>query len=162
MKLNAINKKKVLVIGFGSVLRGDDSFGPLVAEEIEKYLEESPSSQVNVLIRQTLTPELSDDISKCDFVIFIDASKDGETGRVIEEKIQSDPLAAVSMVHFLNPKALLNWTEQLYGKQVEAVILTVVGNDFSFGENKLTQGLIDLKPLVVARAKEIIEENLSL
>jgi hydrogenase maturation protease len=158
-----MDKKKVLVIGFGSVLRGDDSFGPIVAEEIEKYLvnQEILSSQAEVLIKQTLTPELAEDVSKSELVIFIDASKDGEPGKLIEERIQSDPLARVSMVHFLNPKALLNWTEQLYGKQVEAVILTVVGNDFNFGINKLTQDLIDLRPLAVARAKEIIQEHLS-
>jgi hydrogenase maturation protease len=158
-----MNEKKVLVIGFGSVLRGDDSFGPIVAEEIEKYLSNqgTPSSQVEVLIKQTLTPELAEDVSKSELVIFIDASKDGEPGTLIEERIQSDPLARVSMVHFLNPKALLNWTEQLYGKQVEAVILTVVGNDFNFGINKLTQDLINLRPLAVARAKEIIQEHLS-
>lgn len=154
-----MDKKKVLVIGFGSVLRGDDSFGPIVAEEIEKNY--AISSQVEVLIKQTLTPELADDVSKSNLVIFIDASKDGEPGTLIEERIQSDPLARVSMVHFLNPKALLNWTEQLYGKQVEAVILTVVGNDFNFGINKLTQDLINLRPLAVARAKEIIQEHLS-
>ena len=158
-----MDKKKVLVIGFGSVLRGDDSFGPIVAEEIEKYLvnQGTLSSQAEVLIKQTLTPELAEDVSKSELVIFIDASKDGEPGKLIEERIQSDPLARVSMVHFLNPKALLNWTEQLYGKQVEAVILTVVGNDFNFGINKLTQDLINLRPLAVARAKEIIQEHLS-
>jgi len=158
-----MDKKKVLVIGFGSVLRGDDSFGPIVAEEIEKYLVNQGilSSQAEVLIKQTLTPELAEDVSKSELVIFIDASKDGEPGKLIEERIQSDPLARVSMVHFLNPKALLNWTEQLYGKQVEAVILTVVGNDFNFGINKLTQDLINLRPLAVARAKEIIQEHLS-
>lgn len=155
--------KKVLVLGFGSVLRGDDSFGPIVAEEIENYLsnQEIIASEVNVLIKQTLTPELADDISKCELVIFIDASAEGDTGRVLEERVYSDPLAPVSMVHFLNPKALLNWTEQLYGKQVEAVILTVVGNDFNFGIRRLTPELVDLRPLVVARAKEIIHQHLS-
>ena len=155
--------KKVLVLGFGSVLRGDDSFGPIVAEEIEKYLVEQGiiTSEVEVLIKQTLTPELADDISRAELVVFIDASAEGEKGRVLEERVQSDPLAPVSMVHFLNPKALLNWTEQLYGKQVEAVILTVVGNDFNFGIRKLTPELLNLRPQVVARAKEIIHQHLS-
>jgi len=154
---------KVLVIGFGSVLRGDDSFGPIVAEEIESYLESqgTMATQVNVIIKQTLTPELADDIAKFELVIFIDASTDGDSGKVIEQRVQSDPLAPVSMVHFLNPKALLNWTEQLYGKQVEAVILTVVGNDFNFGIRQLTPELVGLRPQVVARAKEIIHEHLS-
>jgi hydrogenase maturation protease len=155
--------KKVLVIGFGSVLRGDDSFGPIVAEEIQSYLVEQGIivSEVEVLIKQTLTPELADDISRAELVVFIDASAEGEKGRVLEERVHSDPLAPVSMVHFLNPKALLNWTEQLYGKQVEAVILTVVGNDFNFGIRKLTPELLNLRPQVVARAKEIIHQRLS-
>ena len=95
-------------------------------------------------------------------MIFIDASTQGEPKRVLEERIKSDPMAPVSMVHFLNPKALLNWTEQLYGKEVEAVVLTVVGNDFNFGIRRLTPDLVDLRPLVVARAKEIIHQHLSL
>ena len=158
-----MNEKKILVIGFGSVLRGDDSFGPIVAEEIETYLEMQGTiaSQVNVLIKPTLTAELADDISRSELVIFIDASAEGDRGKVLEERVQSDPLAPVSMVHFLNPKALLNWTEQLYEKQVEAVILTVVGNDFNFGIRRLTPELVDLRPLVVARAKEIIHQHLS-
>ena len=158
-----MEEKKVLVIGFGSVLRGDDSFGPIVAEEIEKYLQMhgTIASQVDVIIKQTLTPELADEISRSELVIFIDASTEGDKGKVLEERVHSDPMAPVSMVHFFNPKALLNWTEQLYGKQVEAVILTVVGNDFNFGIRQLTPELIDLRPLVVARAKEIIHQHLS-
>jgi hydrogenase maturation protease len=158
-----MSKKKLLVIGFGSVLRGDDSFGPMVAEEIKSHIENKfwDISDIQILIRQTLTPELALDISKHDLVIFIDASTEGTPGEYREEHIYADSADSISMVHFLTPKAILNWTLQLYDKKVDAIMLTVQGQDFNFGIRKLTSELESLRPIVVERTREIIYEHLA-
>ena len=75
---------KVLVIGYGNSIRGDDAFGPLVAERLEQTLQ---ADRVEVLSRHLLTPELAADVRDASLVIFIDASSDGPVGQTVCRRI---------------------------------------------------------------------------
>ena len=62
---------KVLVIGYGNTLRGDDAAGVHAAGLIAKRHPEI----ICVCLHQ-LVPELAEQIAECDIVFFIDAQKD--------------------------------------------------------------------------------------
>ena len=74
------DRAPILVIGYGNALRGDDAFGPYVAEKLLTMVDEL---QVRVLIRRCLTPELALDLATAPRAVFIDASVDGAAGQVV-------------------------------------------------------------------------------
>ena len=66
-------------------------------------------------------------------VVFIDARRDGTPGEVRCEEVVpsagSNPLA-----HSLSPQALLLYSQQLYGRAPQAVVLSIAGERFGMGE----------------------------
>ncbi len=59
---------RILVIGYGNPLRGDDGFGVYVAERLHH---EGVGEQVTLMTRHLLAPELAEDLSEAEFVLFI-------------------------------------------------------------------------------------------
>ena len=145
-----------LVIGYGSELRGDDALGPIAAWHVEQQLDGDPS--IVVLVRPSLTPELAADLAAADRVVFIDCAQDGPIGQVIEQAIAPRDDASMSMVHFLDPPALLQWTRQLYGRCPEAVMLSVAGQSFEIAE-ELSPAAKRALPQLVARAIAIATQQ---
>lgn len=138
-----------LIIGYGSELRGDDALGPRVAAELAQRLEGDPA--VRVLARPSLTPELAADLAEADRAIFIDCAATGPVGRVVRRRVEPRDDASASMVHFLDPPALLHWTRRLFGRCPEAVVLTAAGQSFDIAE-ALTPPLAAAVPRLVDRA----------
>jgi hydrogenase maturation protease len=68
---------RVLIIGYGNPLRGDDSLGWQIAARPTTSIQDEP---VEVLALDQLTPELSELISEVELVVFIDASYAGKPG----------------------------------------------------------------------------------
>ena len=62
---------KVLVIGYGNTLRGDDAAGVKAAELISRH-----HPEFEYIYLHQLVPELAEQIAERDFVFFIDAQKD--------------------------------------------------------------------------------------
>ncbi len=143
----------IVIIGFGNTLRGDDALGPIAAERLEALVGDDG---VEVFVRQTLTPELAGSLANASYALFIDASKVGEAGVVQERELAPDPNSDVSLVHFLDPVALLTWTQQIYGRVPEATLLTVLAENLDFGE-RLSPGLEAVLPEVVARGAALVK-----
>lgn len=143
-----------LIIGYGSDIRGDDALGPKAAELIECRIKD-PS--VRVLSRPSLTPELASDVSKADLVVFIDCAMDGPVGEVVRQEIEPQDDATVSMVHFLDPPALLYWAKLLYGRCPRGVQLTTAGCSFNVAD-KLSPQIELMVPKLVDEAVRIASE----
>lgn len=121
---------RLLVIGYGSLLRADDSVGLLTAREIERL--HLPA--VRTIKCHQLTPELAADMANADEVIFADASADG-ISRPLLEAIEADkncPLTSFS--HFGGPLQLLALVHGIYRKQPKAWLLRLPAIQFGFGE----------------------------
>lgn len=113
---------RLLVIGYGNPLRGDDGFGYRAAERI-------PGA---IAVHQ-LTPELVEPIARADRVVFLDATAEGAPGEIRRRAVH--PAAAESgFTHHATPEALLSGAIALYGRAPEAEIVTVCGADFSVSE----------------------------
>jgi hydrogenase maturation protease len=112
---------KLLIIGYGNPLRGDDAFGYRAAERI-------PGA---IAVHQ-LTPELMDPIAQADRVLFLDATTEGAPGEARRRKILPQ-LDGPAFTHHATPESLLAGAKILYGRSPEAEIITICGENFSLG-----------------------------
>lgn len=112
---------RVLIVGYGNPLRGDDGFGWHAACRL---LEEIADPEVEVIALHQLTPELMEPLSRAEHAIFIDAAWPAAAA----------VHASSTLTHHLTPSALLAGTKTLYGRAPEAILLTSPGENFSFGE----------------------------
>ena len=69
---------KVLIIGYGSPLRGDDNVGCHVAQMLEYHYRDDP--EVRVIGSHQLTPEMAEDVAASEFVLFLDAAAGAPAG----------------------------------------------------------------------------------
>ena len=112
---------KPLVIGYGNPLRGDDGAGPFVASQIG----------AGAIACHQLTPELAETISQAGQVIFADADASVPPGQIAIRPIR--PRASTS-IHRFDPETLLDWSQQLYGRVPEALLIGIGGESFGLGE----------------------------
>ncbi len=144
-----------LVIGYGNTLRSDDGAGQRVAEKIAQW--ELP--EVRSLAVHQLTPELAEDISQADAVIFIDAvatnSENSISVQIQQLQVADDD---TSLGHSCNPRSLLSVTQVLYGKVIKAYWVLIPAVNFDFGEelSSLTQRGIDI---ALNQVKQIIRAD---
>ena len=134
---------RLLIIGYGNPLRGDDAVGWLAAERLQELVQ-SPVQDpevshtriaVEVLAVHQLTPELMDPISRADRVIFMDAAADGDPGtihrrKLMPAKVGQAAMAAASFTHQADPAALLAGARSLFGHAPQAWLVTVTGANF--------------------------------
>jgi hydrogenase maturation protease len=118
---------KLLVIGYGNELRGDDGVGPRIARAVDEWA----LPDVTAIVVHTLTPELAEPISRADAVVFVDACVEGEAVELIELK----PGAAAAIGHTSEPRWLLGLSESLWGRRPRAWLITVPGVDFEMGHS---------------------------
>jgi hydrogenase maturation protease len=136
----------LLVIGWGNPLRGDDAFGFLAAEKLSELL---PGGEVLAL--HQLTPELMEPVSRAARVVFIDASAEGEPGRLQCSTVEPSATAG-AFTHHATPAGLLAGAQALYGSAPPAVLYTVRGECFEFGEGVTAAVALALEEVVRAVA----------
>jgi hydrogenase maturation protease len=139
--------RRVLVIGYGSPIRGDDAIGPLVADRLEA---EGVPAHVQVISRHVLTAELVPDMVAADLVIFLDAAVGSPPGELSCRPLEPDAGAVSTMAHFLDPRELLAWCETLYQHRPEAWLVTLSADAFDYG-------LYDLSPAAQAAVVPMLE-----
>ncbi|HVN05654.1 MAG TPA: hydrogenase maturation protease [Bryobacteraceae bacterium] len=110
-----------LVIGYGNSLLGDDGAGPFVARKLGG----------SAIACHQLTPELIEPIGRADQVIFVDAHAAVPAGEIRVEPVRP---RACSAIHRFEPGTLLAWTEQLYGRAPEALLIGIGARSFEAGE----------------------------
>jgi hydrogenase maturation protease len=139
---------KLLVVGYGNTLRGDDGVGQCIAIAIEAM----GLPEVRTIVIHQLAPELAETISRIDTVVFVDAAVGiGNEVRVSELQPQN---SAAMMAHAPAPGTLLALTRHLYGRAPHAWLLSIPVANLAFGE-----ALSDLGKRGVATAVEIIRSR---
>jgi hydrogenase maturation protease len=150
---------RILVIGYGNSLRGDDAFGPLVAQRLA---EDASARDVDILVRHQLTPELAENIRDASLVIFIDASADGEVGEVVCRRLTPDPDASLSMAHHFAPGGLVHFVQVAYGRIPDAYVLSTRGSWFDFADAQVSPPVAAAVPLAIARIRELMAQHRAL
>lgn len=147
-----------LIIGYGSTLRSDDGIGFIIAEQLMDDLPSEISdlkSQIDVIARHQLTPDLADAAQRADHIIFIDACADAAPGevRVTEVKPAGENWGAFA--HEMSPGVLLDCVRDVYGKTPRAHLITIGGEKFDIGEG-LTPTVQAAMPIVLSKVRELI------
>ena len=145
----------ILIIGYGSALRGDDAVGLHAARELESQFHGDP--EVEVISCHQLTPEMADDISRSELVIFLDASCEGKPGavRCTPISLENGP---GGFSHHLDPASLIAAAEQLYGEAPRAFSITLTGWSFNIG-SKLSGGAQLQLPVLIQRTREVVASH---
>jgi len=124
------DRTRLLVIGYGNTLFGDDGLGQLIAEHVADWAVPG----VLALARQELTPELAADISGADEVIFVDAALSGDG--VVFVPVCTFGHGRDGLDHALTPAALLALAETAFGRVPQrAWQLLVPAQDFTLGNS---------------------------
>ncbi|MBU0983144.1 MAG: hydrogenase maturation protease [candidate division Zixibacteria bacterium] len=123
---------RVLIIGLGNSLRRDDRVGEEVVRRIEAHYRDS--SDVEAFHCHQPTPELSEQMSRFETVVFVDAGIGRDAGVVNCQQL-SPAASGRTSSHILTPAQLLALTHQLYGKKPLSYGVTIGGQSFDLGEN---------------------------
>jgi len=119
---------KVLVIGYGNTLRGDDAAGIHAAGLIAKKHPEIESISVHQLM-----PELAEQIADCNTVIFLDADVSASQPKmrlIMPGVVEDQP-----RTHFISPESLLQLSRKLYQRMpLKAYVIGIPASQFEFSE----------------------------
>jgi hydrogenase maturation protein HypF len=132
----------VLVIGYGSMLRGDDAIGRLVVERIA----DSALPGVVAISTTQLVPELAARIAASRGVIFVDACV------TADEQIEGEEIAPIAnrleSTHATGPRQLLALTLECYGHAPSAWIVAVPVASVDVSDRLSPKAQINLVPAV--------------
>jgi hydrogenase maturation protease len=142
---------KVLIIGYGNPLRGDDGVGWYAAQHLFNGFSDE---RVEVLACQQLTPELAERIGQAEMVIFIDASTGSSPGRISCSTIELQTARSVELMHHIEPSVLMDCSRRLYDSNPKAFLLSVCGESFDLGEG-LTRAVSSALPEVVRKVSQL-------
>lgn len=140
---------RVLIIGYGNDLRGDDGVG----QEVARALFSAGTGlalqvPARVIWSVQLLPEMALDLSKSSFAVFVDAAYDAEPpgsvnvydlgGAAVEDQRAARPAlvaqaAASSCWLDLSPAGLCSLAHELYGASPPAALVTVSVSSASTG-----------------------------
>lgn len=127
----------ILILAFGNPGRQDDGLGPRCAELLEQQSAIVRKADVRIEIDYQLTVEDALPVSQADYVVFIDAAIDLDTGYRFTP-VEANPQASFSS-HLLAPHGLLYLAENLFGHSPKAFLLSIKGYEFAQFEEALSQ-----------------------
>jgi hydrogenase maturation protease len=137
---------KMMVVGYGNPLCGDDGVGWHAAQVLADTL---AVDDVEVLACHTLTPKLFDPVRHADLVIFVNSCMDDLPGQLTFRAIKSRIPNSGSKRRQLNPQSLLSCVQELYGTSPRALIITMGGENFNYGD--------DLSPFVATSFPALLD-----
>jgi hydrogenase maturation protease len=153
--MSRVMPTRVLLIGYGNALRGDDALGPMAVERLRPLLTTAlpttalpttalPTNalpiNVELLSCHQLAPELAERLARCELALFVDAAARGEPGTVHVQRLWPEAAGIASLTHHIQPAALLALARELYGRAPEAMLVTGAGATFDGRESLSEQG----------------------
>ena len=136
---------KVLVIGYGNPSRNDDGVGWFVIER----LRELALPGVELLAEHQLEVDLTETVSRFDWVIFVDAALAEVSPRMTRTAVQP-AWAAHAVSHYLTPADVLGLAQVLHGRAPRGELFQIPAYDLNFGER--------LSALTESAAREVVME----
>ncbi|MBU6402648.1 MAG: hydrogenase maturation protease [Verrucomicrobia bacterium] len=125
---------KSLILGYGNRGRRDDGVGWFVVEQLEAL--GLPDTDFDT--RQQLEIELAETLAPYDRVIFVDAATP-EAPAAVEHRPVVPRFQSHSLSHCLSPDELVGLCDSLFGRAPAAVLFSIRGRDFGFGDQLSAQ-----------------------
>src|SRR5579863_8502871 len=148
---------RVLIVAYGNPLRSDDGVAWRAADALQGRL---PDSEVEILQVHQLAPELAENLSRVEAVIFVDAApaSNGKPGEIRGEELSS--ISEARFAHQLSAGAVVLLARQVYGAGPRAFSVTLTGECFDHGE-ALSPAVVAALPALVERIEALARELLS-
>lgn len=145
---------KVLVIGYGNSLRGDDGIGPAVAQA---FADEDATECADVIVCHQLTPELAESIAAVDLAVFVDAAVNIQPGLVVVREIHAASTLPSALAHTADPAALLDLARRLYDRAPQTFLVTIGATSVALGEG-LSDAVAGALPKAIAAVRRLVYE----
>jgi len=126
---------KALVCGYGNPFRTDDGVGHVLAPAAAEMIS-SLGGEAEVRLEHQLLPEMAEEFGEYDLLVFADARVPGTgsgDGYDIRE-ISPDPALEGLNIHSVGPEWVLALAAAIGGSVPPAVLVSVEGDSFDFGE----------------------------
>ncbi len=137
---------KILVIGYGNTIRGDDSAGIRAAELITNRIPD-----IECITLHQLLPEQAEQISVSDVVFFLDAERDIRQLHV--QSMEPGTQSIQPRTHFISPDSLLSLSRELYGRvPSKAYVIGIPAEQF-----ELSESLSELTAYAVEECAQLVE-----
>lgn len=141
--------RRPLVLGWGSLLHGDDGAGPRVVEAVAQLA----GKRVDCLAELQLLPEFAPRIALAAAVVFIDATAGDRPGLTSWEALSPRSSATANetaLSHEVSPQLLLDLAAALYGRAPPAALITLSGACFALGDELSPQLAAAIAPAAQA------------
>jgi hydrogenase maturation protease len=125
-----MQKKKVLVYGYGNPGRQDDALGIIMTDNIIKWIDENEISSIEVDQNYQLNIEDASKIMDFDLVIFVDASVENIDSYKLEE-VTPDMKTEFSM-HSVSPSFVFGLCREISDASPKVYQLHIKGHEFEF------------------------------
>jgi hydrogenase maturation protease len=142
----------IAIVGIGNPIRSDDGLGAYICEQID----EINLPCVTVIIKHQLDIGLTEELSKFNKVIFIDASIKAET--ISLQPLNLRKKYPQPQSHSVHPAVLAGLAKKLYAAKTKFYICTVGGYSFEIG-NKLSEVSMNYAHEAVSLLAEWIKSN---
>jgi hydrogenase maturation protease len=124
---------RCLILACGNTLRGDDGVGLWLAEWAEQRF--SAQADVRVIADHQWTPELAEDVTRAESVLFVDCSIDSLPGSITLTPVNPVPSGPEHNTHHLGAAELLALGQGLYHSLPRnALSLTIGAGSIELGE----------------------------
>ncbi|MHC1742099.1 MAG: HyaD/HybD family hydrogenase maturation endopeptidase [Syntrophobacteraceae bacterium] len=153
-----MGKKRILVLGVGNILLHDEGVGVRVIERLQADYDFSEN--VELMDGGTLGVRLLDPIVQADYVIVVDAVRNGEppgTLYHLDVDFLAKRVAFKNSLHQADMVETLAYAEML-GKRPDAVIVGVEPEDISPWGLELTETVADRVPDMCQRVLDEIQK----
>ena len=140
---SASGDRRVLVIGYGNTLRGDDGLGPRVAALLEA---DKRLLGARIVARHQLVPELAAEFAEADLVILVDASESVAPGEVAVRRLDEEigtgerlggaagPAPSSTWTHHVDAASLLALARELLSATPEAYVVAIGAESMELGD----------------------------
>ncbi|MFT3857847.1 MAG: hydrogenase maturation protease [Aquabacterium sp.] len=136
MEPSAATRAPCLVLAVGNPGRGDDAFGPVLAQQLEAWLAQQSADvqqRVELLCDLQLMVEHADDLRGRSRVLIVDASAQGHDAPAMQAVSADAALAAVRS-HASSPAQLLALYRSLWGEDPPPThLLSMAGRQWELG-----------------------------
>jgi hydrogenase maturation protease len=120
---------RIVAIGYGNPLRGDDGVGYRAAERLAELIRDP---EIEIIAAHQLLPEIMEQIASSERVILIDANAEGPPGEIRERDVAGSPSAG-RFTHDLSADGMIAGARSLYGWTGTATLISIAGVDFGPG-----------------------------
>jgi hydrogenase maturation protease len=154
-KLKTEINPKILIYGYGNPGRQDDAAGVYLADEIQKWAEETHLTCIETDTNYQLNIEDVATISDKDLVVFADASREEIDSFILTELIPN-PSVEFTM-HHVSPSFVLHLCKEIYEKAPSSYLLHIKGYEWEFGSEMTQRSKENIRDALVFLKKFLLD-----